>query len=153
VSLTDKQQRFVEEYLVDLNATQAAIRAGYSEDTARAIGSENLSKPAIADALAEAMAQRASELAIDARWVLSEAVLVYRDARTEKDHTAALKSLDLIGKHVDVGAYRERIEHTGKNGGPIEIEQVTADADAFESAIAGLADRAGTGEVAGGTKH
>jgi len=153
MSLNRKQQRFVDEYLIDLNATQAAIRAGYSEDTARAIGAENLTKPAISAALAEAMDQRASELAIDARWVLAEAVSVYQEARMEEDRSAALKSLDLIGKHVDVGAYRERIEHTGKNGGPIEIEQVTADADAFESAIAGLAARAGTGEVAGGTKH
>jgi phage terminase small subunit len=45
--LTEKQKRFCEEYLVDLNATQAAIRAGYSEDTARSIASENLSKPDI----------------------------------------------------------------------------------------------------------
>ncbi len=53
MSLTDKQQRFVEEYLDDLNATQAAVRAGYSEDTARQIGAENLSKPVIADAIAD----------------------------------------------------------------------------------------------------
>ena len=46
--LTPKQQRFIEEYLVDLNGTQAAIRAGYSAQTARAIASENLRKPAIA---------------------------------------------------------------------------------------------------------
>lgn len=45
--LTPKQRRFVEEYCVDFNATQAAVRAGYSERTARAIGSENLAKPAI----------------------------------------------------------------------------------------------------------
>jgi phage terminase small subunit len=45
--LSAKQQRFVDEYLVDLNATQAAIRAGYSERTARAIGCENLTKPDI----------------------------------------------------------------------------------------------------------
>lgn len=47
--LTDKQELFAREYLKDLNATQAAIRAGYSEKTARATGSENLSKPDIAD--------------------------------------------------------------------------------------------------------
>ncbi len=41
-NLTPKQQRFVEEYLIDLNATQAAIRAGYSEKTANEIGAENL---------------------------------------------------------------------------------------------------------------
>jgi phage terminase small subunit len=49
--LTDLQQRFVEEYAVDCNATQAAIRAGYSRDTARQMGSENLSKPYIREAV------------------------------------------------------------------------------------------------------
>lgn len=56
--LTDKQQRFVDEYLIDLNATQAAIRAGYSEKTANEIGAENLAKPSIAKAIAEAQAKR-----------------------------------------------------------------------------------------------
>ena len=50
--LTDKQALFVLEYLVDLNATQAAIRAGYSAQTARKIGSENLTKPDIMQAIA-----------------------------------------------------------------------------------------------------
>ena len=45
--LTKKQKRFVQEYLIDLNATAAARRAGYSEKTARCIGNENLTKPAI----------------------------------------------------------------------------------------------------------
>lgn len=59
--MTPKQQRFVEEYLVDLNATQAAIRAGYSEKTARQIAEENLSKPDIAAAIkkeTEALSER-----------------------------------------------------------------------------------------------
>ena len=51
MSLTAKQARFVEEYLIDLNATQAAIRAGYSEKTAAAVGHENLRKPKIAESL------------------------------------------------------------------------------------------------------
>ena len=46
-NLTPKQQRFVEEYLIDLNATQAAIRASYSEKTAYSVGHENLKKPEI----------------------------------------------------------------------------------------------------------
>lgn len=46
--MTPKQQRFVEEYLIDLNATQAAIRAGYSKSTAYSIGQENLNKPELA---------------------------------------------------------------------------------------------------------
>ena len=47
MSLRGKQQRFVDEYLIDRNATQAAIRAGYSQRTANEIGAENLAKPSI----------------------------------------------------------------------------------------------------------
>lgn len=47
MKLTDKQKRFCEEYIVDCNATQAAIRAGYSSNSVRQIGTENLSKPSI----------------------------------------------------------------------------------------------------------
>ena len=49
--LTPKQQRFVDEYLIDLNATQAAIRAGYSPKTAHSIGAENLIKPEVQKAI------------------------------------------------------------------------------------------------------
>lgn len=70
--LTPKQQRFVEEYLVDLNATQAAVRAGYSAKTARQIGDENLSKPDIAEALEKAIAQQSERTGISADRVLTE---------------------------------------------------------------------------------
>lgn len=59
--LTPKQKRFVEEYLIDLNATQAAIRAGYSPKTARQIGDENLSKPDIREAINERMKSKDEE--------------------------------------------------------------------------------------------
>ncbi len=64
--LTPKQAAFVAEYLVDLSATKAAIRAGYSEHSAHAIGYENLSKPAIQDAIAAAMAARMERTGITA---------------------------------------------------------------------------------------
>jgi phage terminase small subunit len=70
MALTAKQQRFVEEYLVDLNATQAAIRAGYSARTARQIGDENLSKPDIAAAIAERTAAISEKLGITQEQVL-----------------------------------------------------------------------------------
>jgi phage terminase small subunit len=69
--LTPKQEAFVAEYLIDLNATQAAIRAGYSEKTARQVGAENLSKPDIAEAIAKAQAARSEKTGIDAAWVLT----------------------------------------------------------------------------------
>ena len=79
-TLTPKQQRFVEEYLIDLNATQAAKRAGYSEKTAFRIGTENLHKPAIQVAIQEALQKRSDRTEITADSVLRElAVLAFSD--------------------------------------------------------------------------
>ena len=71
VKLTAKQDMFCREYLKDLNATQAAIRAGYKPDNAYAIGAENLKKPQIAQHIASLKAKRAEEVRIDAAWVLA----------------------------------------------------------------------------------
>lgn len=70
--LTDKQQLFIDEYLTDFNATQAAIRAGYSEKTARRIGSENLSKPDIQTAIRSRLAGHMSKLEITQERILTE---------------------------------------------------------------------------------
>jgi phage terminase small subunit len=70
--LRPKQERFVEEYLADLNATQAAIRAGYSPRTARQVGHENLSKPDIAAAICEAKKTRSKRTEITQDRVLEE---------------------------------------------------------------------------------
>ncbi len=71
-ALTPKQQAFVEEYLVDLNATQAAIRAGYSRDTARQIASENLARPDVQEAIAEARAARSTRTGVTSDQVVAE---------------------------------------------------------------------------------
>lgn len=70
--MTKKQKRFIEEYLIDLNATQAAIRAGYSPDTAKSIGSENLTKPDIKAQIARAMAERSRRTGVNADRVVME---------------------------------------------------------------------------------
>ncbi|HIR97853.1 MAG TPA: terminase small subunit [Candidatus Merdisoma faecalis] len=70
--MTKKQKRFIEEYLIDLNATQAAIRAGYSPDTAKSIGSENLTKPDIKAQIARAMAERSRRTGVNADRVIME---------------------------------------------------------------------------------
>jgi len=141
MALTDKQQRFVQEYLIDLNATQAAIRAGYSVDTARSIGSENLSKPDIQEALAEANRERLASVKIDAAYVLRQATKLHERCMQEVEPltdrkgdqvydeagnplyvfnaAGAAKALELVGKHVDVGAFKDRVEHTGPDGGAI----------------------------------
>ena len=134
--LTPKQERFISEYLVDLNATQAAIRAGYSAKSARAIGCENLAKPDIQEAIAKAKLERSEATKIDAEWVLRQAVELHlrcmqeikpalhpktRRQMTDDDgnklftfHAAAAnRALELIGKHVDIGAFKDRLEVSG----------------------------------------
>lgn len=70
--LTAKQQRFVDEYLIDLNATQAAIRAGYSPSTAKDIGCQNLAKLNISEAIDKALAARSRRTGITQDRVLRE---------------------------------------------------------------------------------
>lgn len=67
MKLTAKQERFIQEYLIDLNATQAAIRAGYSKKSARQVGTENLSKPSIKQAIDERLRRIDDEKTADAK--------------------------------------------------------------------------------------
>ena len=69
--LTPKQKAFVQEYLIDLNATQAAIRAGYSKKTAYRTGADNLRKHQIQKAIKKAMDARSERTQIDADWLLT----------------------------------------------------------------------------------
>lgn len=88
--MTDKQRRFVEEYLVDLNATQAAIRAGYSEKTAGQIGDENLKKPEIKQAIQARRKELSEKVEITQERVLKEyARLAFLDPRKLFDNTGA----------------------------------------------------------------
>ena len=142
--LTPKQNRFVDEYLIDLNATQAAIRAGYSKNSARQIGDENLSKPVIAAAVAKAKRDRSESTKVDAEWVLRQAVELHmrcmqeirpvRNPKTGKqvydddgnalftfNAAAANRALEIIGKHVEVAAFRDRLEIS--SGSELSLEE------------------------------
>ncbi len=135
-NLTPKQQRFVDEYLIDLNATQAAIRAGYSPRTARQIGQENLSKPVIAAAISAAKRERAEATKIDAEYVLKRLHQIVerclqevkpalhsktRQPMKDEDGNAlytfnaagANQALALLGKHTDIGAFKDHSEISG----------------------------------------
>jgi phage terminase small subunit len=102
--LTAKQIRFVAEYLVDLNATQAAIRAGYAPKRADAIGYENLRKPEIAEAIAEAQLNRAKRTGITQDRVLSELELL---AFSDVTHYAVTDDGDVqLTSHAPNGAMR-----------------------------------------------
>ena len=127
--LTAKQQRFCDEYLIDLNATQAAIKAGYSEKNARNIASENLAKPNISKYIADRMAEKEKSLIADQDEVLRYLTSVLRgesqsteivvegcgdgcsEARTilkEPSEKDRLKAAELLGKRY--GLYTDRVE-------------------------------------------
>jgi phage terminase small subunit len=95
MALTAKQQRFVAEYLVDLNATRAAMRAGYSARTARSIGAENLTKVEIADAVSAAQRERQRCTEAEADRVLRElARVAFFDPRKLFNADGGLKPLN-----------------------------------------------------------
>ena len=135
-SLTPKQSRFVEEFLLDLNAKQAAIRAGYSLKTAKQQASRLLTNVDVAAAVDKAKRERSEATEIDAKWVLQQAVNVYQRVTQEvrpvlnpktrnqvfdgEGHAvfafnaaAANRALEIIGKHVGVAAFRDRVEVSG----------------------------------------
>ena len=103
MALTEKQKRFVEEYLVDLNATQAAIRAGYKEKTARSIGAENLTKPDIQKAISKAIDERSKRTEVTQDKVIEEiAKNAFKQASdlydSEMKHSSKVKYLDMLCK-------------------------------------------------------
>lgn len=156
--LTDKQALFAQEYLLDLNATQAAIRAGYSPKTAYSSGQRLLTLPHVLEYIQKLKQERLKQLGLDAHYVLlrlvdidqMDVLDILNDDMTFKslrewpavwrryisgvditaifsgsgDERAAgvlkkikwpdkVKNLELIGKHISVGAFKERIEHSG----------------------------------------
>ena len=190
MALTAKQKRFVDEYMVDLNATQAAIRSGYSAKTARSVGSENLTKPDIASAIEKRQKRLADKYEVNQERIVAElarigfsnmqdymransdgdpfldfsnltrdqaaalaevTVEVFKDGRGEdardvrrvkfKLHDKRAALVDL-GKHL--GMFKERVEHTGKDGGPIETKDVPA-----RDVLAGKLHRLTAGSRAG----
>lgn len=139
--MTEKQKRFCDEYLIDLNATQAAIRAGYSKKTANRIGTENLSKLVIKTHIEERMKEKESELIATQDEVLkyltsvmrgksqSEIVVVegcgdgVSEARTMSkapDERERLKAAELIGKRY--GLYTDKVNVDGDVDMNLKIE-------------------------------
>jgi phage terminase small subunit len=169
--LTPKQQAFVREYLIDLNATGAAIRAGYSAATATVAGARLLANVKVKLAIDAAMLERSERTKIDADWLLKrlsdEAVADANDLYDNTGHFKAVsewpmiwrqglvagiemgeveiegqkvrrpikiklsdrvKRLELVGKHIGVQAFRERIDHGLVPGTAEQIVEATMSA-------------------------
>lgn len=98
-TMTNKQEMFCREYLVDLNATQAAIRAGYSEKTAGVIGDENLKKPNIQNFIRAMMDKRAEKVELTAEYILDGIIENTDKCKQEGRLALVFRGLELLGRH------------------------------------------------------
>ena len=124
---THKQQCFVEEYLIDLNATQAAIRAGYSKKTAEVQGYQLLQKTLVRAAIDKAMAERSERAHVDQDMVI-EGLL--KEAQFHGDgasHSARVGAWGHLGKHL--GMFLDRHEHSGPGVGLVSFRMFVQGAD------------------------
>lgn len=127
--LTDKQKKFCEEYLIDLNATQAAIRAGYSEDSAAVIGCENLIKPNIQEYIQKKQKALSEKTGITHEMLLAEyAKIAFIDIREYYDQNgnllmphelsdkaaAALAGIDIDEIYEFINGSKQKIGETKK---------------------------------------
>jgi phage terminase small subunit len=187
-ALTAKQERFVDEFIIDLNASAAAVRAGYSEKTAQWIGPRLVSKSHVAAAISQRKAERSERTKIDADWVLrtlaaektadlSQIFDANHNLRPIQDWPMVFRTglvvgvesfeeyegqgkdrrfvgmvrkvklvdrtrhIELIGKHIDVQAFREQKTLTGPNGGPIPVAAVSMTPDEFRAMAADIAQK------------
>lgn len=115
--MNPKQERFVAEYLIDLNATQAAIRAGYSKKTARQTGAENLSKPAIREAIAEGQVKRAAKLEVTQERVITG---LLNEAEGGDKSSARVAAWSWLGRSLAMFVDR----HEVSTPGPLTVEVV-----------------------------
>lgn len=134
--LNDQQERYCHEYIIDLNGTQAAIRAGYSEKSARQIAAEHMSKPSIRKRISELAAQRNEAVGLSAQFVIEGIIKnIRRCEQSERvrlpngdplmcetedgevaavfryESTSALKGYELLGKHLKI--FTDKVEHSG----------------------------------------
>lgn len=98
MALNDKQLAFVREYLVDFNATQAAIRAGYSRKTAGSQGHDLLKKPEVQAALNEFRSKAAQETETDIRWVRQRLKEEATDFSEFSSHSARIRAIELVAR-------------------------------------------------------
>ena len=172
MALRGKQQRFVNEYLVDRNATQAAIRAGYSARTAQQIAYQLLQKTSVQEAIKDAQKLRLKRLNVDADYVLNRLVQIDQmdvidimnddhslkpisewpsiwrqyisgldnmeefDGRGEDRYLIGylrkikwpdkVKNLELLGKHISIGAFKDRVELGNDPDNPLTDTKATS---------------------------
>lgn len=118
-NLTPKQQRFVEEYLIDLNATQSAIRAGYSEKTAQEQSSRLLSNVMVQEAVQKAKNKLSERTELTVDMVVHGLLKEAQDYAEGSTQSARVSAWAHLGKHL--GMFKDKVEHSGDPNNPINM--------------------------------
>ena len=145
--LTPKQERFIEEYLIDLNATQAAIRAGYSSKTAEQQGYQLLQKTTVRNAINERREESSARVKITQDMVIDG---LLREARYDGDgasHGARVSAWEKLAKHL--GMLTERVKHEGLDGLDGQDRDTLRALERALAETAGGSAGAGEGEAGG----
>lgn len=125
--MTAKQQRFCDEYLIDLNATQAAIRAGYSEKTAAVIATENLRKPNIREYIDTRMAEKEEQLIATQDEVMKYLTAVMR--REYSEHVVVTLSAEESKYEPDANGTMRKVTVKTESAEIVEIPARLSDAN------------------------
>ena len=143
IPLTVKQKMFVEEYLMDFNASQAVLRAGYNTKNPSHMGSAMLRNPKIREAIEDLIRERRERSFVNEDYVLRKIVNTLEKCEKEENFnaTAVLRAAELLAKHL--GMFVDKQEISGPDGGAIQMEKVQNDATDFTRSIARLAQRGG----------
>lgn len=123
--LTDKMRTLCNEYMIDLNKTQAVLRAGYNTKYPSKMADQLFAHPEVKKEIARLMEIRQQQNEVTARYVITKLVNIVEETETSNPQ-AALRGLELLGKHL--GLYRDRQEISGPDGEAIKMEQQTKEA-------------------------
>jgi phage terminase small subunit len=148
--LSPRQRRFCEEYVIDYNGSAAAIRSGYAVKWADRQAHQNLQHDGIAAYVNELQQEKAAEIAkdvVDKEYVLSKILKALGFAEDAKNTTGMLRAAELLARHL--GMLTDKQEITGKDGGPLAMEQrkVEENAQTFTALLNQLRDRAQKDEL------
>lgn len=108
--LSPKEERFCQEYVIDYNGTQAAIRSGYKESDAAVRASKLLRKAKVSARVRDLQQEMAQRLALSQDYVVIELVNTYKECKAVEDSKNALRALELMGKHLGMFEKRQKEE-------------------------------------------
>lgn len=148
--LTDLERAFCQEYIKDFNASQAVARAGSQSGNPHKVGSAMRAKPHIRLMIDHLLKERADNFEVKPDYVLRKLIRTIEKTESEDNHTATLRGLELLARHL--GMFVDKTEITGAGGEAIKYEKMEQDAADLTNAIARLAKRGGEGGVAEGSE-